>query len=763
MVSNPNFLGGNANTGKLNTFELTNPLHKYASYNVLFTLSSVTEDSIRTGRYLTDTTLTDVIARSGGIGPDGFKSSYRENERNRLESSLDRGPNIRTDMRLEEVKEEYGKYTDSIKILQYHHDLFIENVNMLSTISPNAERNMANFTKMEFEIHEPFGITFIEKVRAATFLAGFDDYQDAPLLLTMEFKGFDENGRTLKEGRTETRKVPILIAKVDFDVNEGGARYNVIAVPYADMGFDDRFKVLRTRIELTSPSDNFAIWKDNIEKGLEKQMQNEIKEKVREFPDIYKFEVAPDLFTKAKKFAYSDEHVYSGATVKEEVDKEIKVVPPVNFEEDISTEGTANVSRRNNTTQYADSGTTVTKAFEDWLRNHPGFFDIAEDFWRAYLVMAGYGPFSEKADIRDQQIRGILADGKKIQSILLEHQYVPWFKIKSTTFTDTSKLDGVTKMHPKTITYRAIPYKIHVLKLLATGLSIGSINWSKFVRKNYDYIYTGDNVDVQGLRINYKTAYYMRNVRGDDKAENESSTKKIVKRAFNQVFGTEDDPEPLLPLRSYPSNIKGRSTVENFKSNGNKSQEFFDYLTNPEADMMRIELDILGDPHYICQDVLAALKLKDLGGTGQIPKSATTETIIKTPSDFDETQFGSFNADQYMPLINLRYRLPTDLRENEGTMFSNGETQQDNVFFNGVYQVVRVDSKFDQGQFLQTLTCVRMNNQQGQGLAPQVISSSVQKYTSPNNKNKKSKDNSENLLPDGGRIGPNNQYGEGAA
>jgi hypothetical protein len=205
MATNPNYVGGNANTGKLNTFELPNPLHKYASYNVLFTLSSVTEDSIREGRYLIDPSLTDVIARSSGIGPDGFTSSFRRNERNRVQSNLDNNPSIRTQLEVDAVNQEYGKYTDSIKLLRYHHDLFIENVNMLSTISPNAERNMSNFTKMEFEIHEPFGITFIEKVRAATFLAGYNDYQDAPLLLTMEFRGFDENGKVLKGGTTETR------------------------------------------------------------------------------------------------------------------------------------------------------------------------------------------------------------------------------------------------------------------------------------------------------------------------------------------------------------------------------------------------------------------------------------------------------------------------------------------------------------------------------------------------------------------------------
>ena len=135
--------------------------------------------------------------------------------------------------------------------------------------------------------------------------------------------------------------------------------------------------------------------------------------------------------------------------------------------------------------------------------------------------------------------------------------------------------------------------------------------------------------------------------------------------------------------------------------------------------MMRIELDILGDPHFICQDVLSCLKkLND----------KKIDQIITIDSDFDENQFGSFNADQYMTLINLRYRLPADINEKEGTMFSGiDKVRDENLFFNGVYQVVKVDSKFDQGQFLQTLTCVRMNNQQGQGTAPNVITSSALK------------------------------------
>ena len=62
-----------------NSFELKNPLHKYASYNALFTLSGITENELREGAYLTKP-LHDVIARTGGIGPEGVRSSYRRDE-----------------------------------------------------------------------------------------------------------------------------------------------------------------------------------------------------------------------------------------------------------------------------------------------------------------------------------------------------------------------------------------------------------------------------------------------------------------------------------------------------------------------------------------------------------------------------------------------------------------------------------------------------------------------------------------------------------
>jgi hypothetical protein len=52
-------------------------------------------------------------------------------------------------------------------------------------------------------------------------------------------------------------------------------------------------------------------------------------------------------------------------------------------------------------------------------------------------------------------------------------------------------------------------------------------------------------------------------------------------------------------------------------------------------------------------------------------------------------------------------------------MFSDGgKTRDEDLFFNGLYQVNKIDSKFDNGQFTQTLHCSRFNNQQGAGTEP---------------------------------------------
>ena len=45
----------------------------------------------------------------------------------------------------------------------------------------------------------------------------------------------------------------------------------------------------------------------------------------------------------------------------------------------------------------------------------------------------------------------------------------------------------------------------------------------------------------------------------------------------------------------------------------------------------------------------------------------------------------------------------------------------ENLFFSGVYQVYKIDNRFENGAFTQTLHCVRMNNQSGEGAPPTLV------------------------------------------
>ena len=50
-----------------------------------------------------------------------------------------------------------------------------------------------------------------------------------------------------------------------------------------------------------------------------------------------------------------------------------------------------------------------------------------------------------------------------------------------------------------------------------------------------------------------------------------------------------------------------------------------------------------------------------------------------------------------------------------GLTFQDASVPEENLLFAGVYQVVRIESSFSNGQFIQTLSCVRLNNQSGLG------------------------------------------------
>ena len=680
-VSGTNYPGENKNSkgadtgagGSLKADLLPNVLHKFASYTTLFTLSGVNDRELHDHTFLQNP-VHDVIARSSGIGADINQS----------------GSGIRTASNpnlAEQTINENTSFANSVGVLKKGRDIFIEEVNMLSTVGPGEERGLADFVKMSFKLHEPYGISFIEKVRGAARINGYRDYQDAPMLLTIEFKGFDENGIAVKDEAT-VRKIPILITRVELDVNEGGAIYDVTAVRISDIAFDDRFKFPRRQIAIEA--DTLEKAGEQLAEQLNKQILVERDEhKVRTVLDEYRIEFDETVLRLSEGYI-GEKDVRNSIPPKGGRD----FGPRPRNEKIEITLGEAKIS----------SLTSITKLLEDMVRGTLGYEDLASDFWTAYLRRTG--SIKSREDASEENIRKFL-ESNDFEQIISKNSFVDWFKIKTSVQTDYGQFDTINKMHRKIVTYKVIPYRIHVLKFMRPGIMLSKEVAKSAVKKQYNYLYTGANTDIQSLRINYKTAYYQRNTVEVQKKDAKGifGIFEKIDNIFTKLIGAGDpDKADVATLRSAPSIVKGSSVFENATPDNAKkarAQEFYDYLTNPTVDMMRIEMDILGDPAYICQDQF-------------IPLDKQGDAM---PSDgIYDTTSGSFNVDTHTPLMELNYRLPDDVNDRTGVMFEGKSTApEENRFFAGVYQVVRIESKFSDGQFLQTLTCVRLNNQSGAG------------------------------------------------
>ena len=669
-----------------------NHLHFFASYNTLFTLSGLNERELKDGTFLNNP-VHDVIARSAGIGDTNL---------NREIVNTITQPSPQT----EEAEIENKAYEDSIRILKNGRDIFFEDVNILSTVAPSEERGMADFAKMTFQLHEPFGISLIEKIRASARLNGYRDYQDAPMLLTIEFKGYDEKGNAYQPSQSMIRKIPILITKVDMDVNEGGAIYDVTAVRQNDIAFDDRFKFPRTAINFQADNLKEALQgiADKLNSFIEKERD---EHKVRTVLDKYVILIDDDVAAIANDYSALADSVAHFKNVDSQQTKREKNLDRATKKLDVKVaEGTVT------------SLISLTKVLEDVVRSTNGFESISTDFWTSYLRRTGFLGSDQDAD--SQAIKKFYESGE-FERTIKENAFVPWFKIKTSVETHygngADNYDTINKMHRKTVTYKIIPHWIPVLRFIRPGMFAKAGTMRNAVKKQYNYIYTGKNVDVQSLRINYKQAFFQRNVVEVGKAGDQ-----VFGRVFDRVtrlFPQEDTVDKdVTELRSYPSIIKGRNVLQKGAEDRGiegRKQEFFDYLTNPQVDMMRIELEILGDPAYICQDQFTPLDATggQIEGKGRISESNR-----------------SFNVDNYSPLIELIYSLPDDIDEKqEGLMFRGTDVPEQNLFFAGVYQVSRIESSFSQGQFTQTLSCVRLNNQSGLGAeVGKIVSGAASKF-----------------------------------
>jgi hypothetical protein len=213
------------------------------------------------------------------------------------------------------------------------------------------------------------------------------------------------------------------------------------------------------------------------------------------------------------------------------------------------------------------------------------------------------------------------------------------------------------------------------------------------VVKVYNYIYTGKNVDIKKFEIKIENTFQaMMNADAGkssqdikEAAENGGFLSKVA-NMFSLV-GT--DPEDgVTPTQTSYSTTKtdtdrlgggGSETVAN-----RIARNFHDQVCSG-MDMIMLDMEIIGDPHWIVQS-----------GVGNYTSQ--------------QTQFPTLNADSSVNYqsgevdIIVNFRCPIDINQATGMDdFTGGAPTSELMQFSGLYRVNQLTSLFNRGDFTQVL------------------------------------------------------------
>lgn len=679
--ANPNFdakverdkklLAENKQSSYVNDIAQPNPLFKYASVNYLFTLSCLGEKDLTDTRTLLNSVPHDILIRSGGIGSDN----------NPTDGNLD-ATNPHFDAK--DILNKRGKKTfeRAKSVFDNPRDLFFQSVELQSVPSHNQNRPQTSVTSIQMNIVEPQGITFLDRLRAGAANNGYFDHLDAPYLLTIEFAGFDEKGMPPYNDsalKNLKRVIPVKLTDMNLDVNQGGSIYNVTAIPYNEFGFSNTYLYPRTSGSIHGGNLSEAC--ASITEILNNQNLDEKAKALVDKPDIYSVTVDKDF----KDQPFEFKNIKSTGMNLQYEDKIVR---------DARRSGQLGEVNPKQIVKFT-SKNSILKILTEICKASPEFGDDAYKAWYSKV----------SSELTAAQIKG---GNQAVYDASNERgMYFRDYQIKTTItpMGGPGNWDQKRNTHRKKINIHITPHYIHAYSLAIPGVSTGD-KFKSFVHKKYNYIFTGENVDILNLDINYRLAYFQSRLKDVD-ADPRSPGVRVVESKPAPRTGEDIVEDGTHIMKSEPGVTKseGDQTAEKYFY----LDQLQDELSNPLADMVNIQMEILGDPAWISQSQFIPLELfaadPKKGGTAE----RKNVDYWQGGRDFIwNDQYQCYNFDVADPIVMLNFRMPSDVDDKRGVYeLADGKS----TTFTGLYRIVGVTHNFDGGSFTQTLNMVRFKNQ----------------------------------------------------
>jgi hypothetical protein len=266
-----------------------------------------------------------------------------------------------------------------------------------------------------------------------------------------------------------------------------------------------------------------------------------------------------------------------------------------------------------------------------------------------------------------------------------------WYKIIPSI--KTNDYDFSVNKFATQITYHIVPYIVYDSKhpngpVLAPQGSV----------KEYSYSYTGKNIDILDLQIDFDTMFYTAVTAGSAKwqADQLQKAKEQLDSAQNAAKSSSDSARELVNrqlrlVSSQPQQqgLAGQqgSAEQVLAGDIQKSQ-----YSNSRGDMLNLKLKIVGDPELIKQDDIYTNPAQ--GGYAE----QMANDIMP--------QNGSIPMDDGEVVAQVNFRTIVDMDETTG--LPRQGVMADSSVFSGKYRMLTVSNVFQNGKFEQTVDMVRV-------------------------------------------------------
>jgi hypothetical protein len=679
-----------------------NELDEFNSYNCIFTLSVLSgvainfpDDTYRRG------ILGPIIVKSGGTGDVPNSNAIKlKNFKSNANPS--------------------GRF-----------DSFIDNVKISGIMGFNKATGNTNSTSISFQIIEPYSTgLFFQTVQVAAFEAGWKNWLDMPILLTIEFKGHLTANQQNIRANLSRKYIPLKLREISMKITGQGTVYQCESYPWNEKAYSTDINQLKTdkgiegntvqQMLQTGTKEN----KNSLQNLINESYEELAKEKGID-PDKVLILFPVDLQTGKNATNTDDRRDPPTATVKspaassKENDKFIYAKLGVEDEK---------LHQKENVNPIGMSkigfGDDVKKAEAAFGKEDIVYDEKTGTFTRGNLQLkknTGIAKFATGTSVTDAINEIILGSDYGRQALdpknIDENNKVTWWRIETQCYilSTSKKLKGDAR-YPTLSVYRVIPFKIDYTNFVPGGQPAKKIEEKKMnAVKKYEYLYTGKNTDILDFSIDFKTSFYQalnadggannesvqQNLREEDDANNGQETDAEFDAA--DIFGASklDSDETNFTPGQTPTKVITRhsETSMNSQRGGITAGEYYSTIAarqfnkaiNTGVDMISLNMKILGDPYYIADS-----------GVGNYTAQATN--VPEMNSD------GAMNTHDGEVYITVNFRNPIDLNPNEG-LYDFGGKGKIVPEFSGLFQVLQVESSFEKNVFTQQLKLIRMLNQ----------------------------------------------------